>query len=124
MNFRQPPKFENPDQAFDDKANEEEEELEREQNAKFGDGGDKDFDDDYGQKQFEHDMRMGDHERMNAPKEGGEPILNQRGAGHRARQFDPGVEEAMRHEINENDFHKRAVVKEMEQKQKDELEKR
>ena len=62
--------------------------------------------------------------RMNAPNEQGGPILNQQGAGVRARQLDRGVEEAMRQEISEKNVRRREVVEDLEKVQKDELEKR
>ena len=62
--------------------------------------------------------------RMNAQNERGEQILNQQGAGVRARQLDRGVEDAMRQEINEKDIRRREVVEDLEKIQNDELEKR
>lgn len=120
-NIRQPPKFENPDQAFDAQEKEEEE-LEKEQNGNFGVDG-VDFDDNYGQNQFKHDMRMDAQERRGIMN-GRERILNQQGAGFRARQLDRGVEEAMRQEISEKNVRRREVAEDLEKIQQDELEKR
>ena len=140
--IRSPPKFENPDQAFDEGDKfKEEEELEREQGEDVNEEeeerrnrAEKDeayYDDDYGKKQykddFEFDMQARlqqikagrDQARLDRKPQGDEGGLRGRGADKRE-----GVEEAMVQGMSEKNHRRREIVGDLEQNQQDEMQRR
>ena len=135
-NIRPPPKFENPDRAFDEENKEEEEELEREQedNGDEVDNGNKN--DDNGRKQFEDDLNFDVQERVRMVKArkdrwgpefprgaDGSPHMPQKQGDRQIGR--EGVEEAMKEEIYDDSRHRRReVVDSMEKIQQDELKRR
>ena len=141
--IRSPPKFENPDQAFDEGEKfKEEEELEREQEEDVNEEEEEDrrnraekdeayYNEDYGKKQykddFEFDMQARlqrlnakrDRARLDRKPQGDDGGLRGRGADKRE-----GVEEAMVQRMSEKNHRRREIVGDLEQKQQDELQRR
>ena len=138
--IRSPPKFENPDQAFDEGEKfKEEEELEREQEEDVNEEEEEDrrnraekdeayYNEDYGKKQYKDDFEFDMQarlQRLNAKRDrdrkpqGDDGGLRGRGADKRE-----GVEEAMVQRMSEKNHRRREIVGDLEQKQQDELQRR
>jgi hypothetical protein len=111
-----PPKFENPDRAFDDQDQlSEQEELEKEQEGEEEEGVNKDE----GHKQFEEDVRMDREERLRvrAVPRGRGMEQGQRGWNGDRGGMEHGqqeVDDVMKQEMNVNDLRRKEVANQLE----------